>query len=352
MFDLNRFFELVRGGLLEADANAAAYRAENRDWQYTAGTLAGPLIILSMIAAGLVAWLLNSGPQFGGFGLWLASTVASLVQFTLAVLIFTAMAGVMGGRRDFDRGTAVMSLAAIPAYVGNALGSFPWVGWLIAIGLSIYGLICLYRFLPDFLEVPDSKRVLHFVVSLVLTFVASFLIAAGLGVGAYVESTGARIEPGDRSDDVSASRGGGLLGEVQRNAEIYDAAMADTYSPPDSGRLERHQVEEYLRVMARAKAMQDDYAARMESLSKEIENKEDASFSDLMKIYRGVGGAISVGNATMEIVKTGGGNWAEHVWVEEQLRVARYQPDASNAAAHNRKLYDEFATALEDVAPF
>ena len=139
---------------------------------------------------------------------------------------------------------------------------------------------------------------------------------------------------------------------MQRNAEIYDAAMADTYSPPDNGRLKRQQVEEYLRVMTRAKAMQDDYAARMESLSKEIENKEDASFSDLMKIYQGVGGAISIGNAAMDIVKTGGGNWAEHIWVEEQLRVARYQPDANDAAAHNRELYDEFATQLDGVAPF
>jgi hypothetical protein len=352
MFDPNRFVELIKGGLLEADANAGAYRAENRNWQYTAFTLAGPLIVLSMIAAGLIAWLLNSGPQFGGFGWWLASTLASLAQFALAVLIFTAMAGAMGGRRDFDRGTAVLALAAIPAYVGNALGTFPWIGWLIAIVLSIYGLICLYRFLPDFLEVPDSKRVLHFVVSLVLTVIASFVIASGLGVGAYVESTTARIEPGGRSEDAASSRGGGFLGEVQRNAEIYDAAMADTYSPPDNGRLKRQQVEEYLRVMTRAKAMQDDYAARMESLSKEIENKEDASFSDLMKIYQGVGGAISIGNAAMDIVKTGGGNWAEHIWVEEQLRVARYQPDANDAAAHNRELYDEFATQLDGVAPF
>ena len=72
MFDPNRFVELIKGGLLEADANAGAYRAENRNWQYTAFTLAGPLIVLSMIAAGLIAWLLNSGPQFGGFGLWLS----------------------------------------------------------------------------------------------------------------------------------------------------------------------------------------------------------------------------------------------------------------------------------------
>ena len=70
------------------------------------------------------------------------------------------------------------------------------------------------------------------------------------------------------------------------------------------------------------------------------------------EVNQGVGGAISSGNAAMEIVKTSGGNWAEHVWVEEQLRVARFQPDANDAAARNRELYDEFAASLGEVSAF
>jgi hypothetical protein len=355
VFELNRFIELVRGGLLDAESTWAAYRAEERPWQYTASHLSAPLILSSMVVAGLIAWLLNSGYQFGSLGLWLLATVMSFVQFAIAVGIFTGLAGAMGGRRDFDRGTAALSLAAIPAYVGNALSTFPWIGWLISLGLAVLGVVYLWRILPGYLDVPADKRTTHFVVSLLATVLASFAAGAFLGVGAYMEMADGRFEPAREASETTqpaAGRGGGLVGEIQRSAAIYEAARADTYEPPEDGRLSRSQVEEYVRVMKRANAMQNEYAERMEALAEEIENKEDASFSDLVKIFRGAGGAVGVSNAAMEIVKTGGGNWAEHVWVEERLRVAKFQPDSDEAAAHNRELYDDYANALAEVAPF
>jgi hypothetical protein len=51
----------------------------------------------------------------------------------------------------------------------------------------------------------------------------------------------------------------------------------------------------------------------------------------------------------MEVVKTGGGNWAEHQWVKEQLRVARIQKDINDAVAHNYELYLEFEDELRDL---
>jgi hypothetical protein len=355
VFEMKRFSELVRGALLDPEPTWAAYRAEERPWQYTASHLSGPLILASMAVAGLIAWLLNSGYQFGSPGLWLLATVMSFVQFAIAVGIFTGLAGAMGGRRDFDRGTAALSLAAVPAYVGNALSTFPWIGWLISLGLAVLAVVYLWRILPGYLDVPADKRATHFVVSLLATILATFAAGAILGVGAYTKMADDRFEPSGAVSETSrpaAGRSGGLVGEIQRSAAIYEAARADTYEPPEDGRLSRSQVEEYVRVMTRANAMQDEYAERMEALAEEIENKEDASFSDLVKIFRGVGGAVGISNAAMEIVKTGGGNWAEHVWVEEQLRVAKFQPDADDASAHNRELYDDYANALAEVAPF
>jgi hypothetical protein len=358
VFDPKRFVELVRNGLLDAETTWAAYRAEERPWQYTASHLTVPLILGSMLAAGLIAWLLNSGHQFGGIGPWLLTTVLTFVQFGLAVAIFTGLAGAMGGRRDFDRGTAALSLAAIPAYVGNALSTVPWIGWLISLGLAVLAVVYLYRIIPLYLDVPQSKRVTHFVVSLLALIVASLVIGAVGGVSAYREYAGGGIEIDRRAAGTTdptqptEPRGGGFIGEIQRTAAIYEAATADNYDPPANGRLSQAQVEEYVRVMTRARAMQDEYADRMEALAEEIESKEETSFSDLAKIYRGAGGVVGAGNAAMEIVKTSGGNWAEHVWVEEQLRVARFQPDASDAAASNRKLYDKYAEALAEVAAF
>jgi hypothetical protein len=81
----------------------------------------------------------------------------------------------------------------------------------------------------------------------------------------------------------------------------------------------------------------------MEVMRQELEGKEEPSISDLGKIYSSMGGAMSAQNSEMEIVKTGGGNWAEHVWVKNQLHIARLrQGTGSEAIEHNFGLYQEF----------
>jgi beta-glucosidase/6-phospho-beta-glucosidase/beta-galactosidase len=67
-------------------------------------------------------------------------------------------------------------------------------------------------------------------------------------------------------------------------------------------------------------------------------------------MYAGIGTAVSATNAEMELVKTGGDNWAEHLWVKEQLRTAKIQQgDGSDAIAHNYELYKEYQEDLEDA---
>ena len=61
-----------------------------------------------------------------------------------------------------------------------------------------------------------------------------------------------------------------------------------------------------------------------------------------------MGTALGATNAEMEIVKTAGGNWAEHMWVKEQLRVARVQRgEGSEALQHNYKLYQKYRDELQ-----
>jgi hypothetical protein len=50
----------------------------------------------------------------------------------------------------------------------------------------------------------------------------------------------------------------------------------------------------------------------------------------------------------MEVVKTGGGNWAEYQWVRDQLRAARMQRgEGSEALAHNYERYAEIKDSLQ-----
>ncbi len=56
---------------------------------------------------------------------------------------------------------------------------------------------------------------------------------------------------------------------------------------------------------------------------------------------------MATANAEMEVVKSGGGNWAEHQWVKEQLRIASIQKDLNDAVKHNYALYQKYADQLK-----
>jgi len=231
----------------------------------------------------------------------------------------------------------------LPFYAGSVLGTLPWIGWLLNLVLAIMSLIFLYRIIPLYLEVPDEKRVIHFVVSIIATFVLVMILGMVLGVRSMVGD----VVTGGQSGPAPAARSAGVLGGMERQAEIYEQASRDVYDPPGDGQLQRRQVEEYLRVMKATRAMQTEQTQRMETLANEMEDKEEASLADIAKIYQGFGSAITAGNAAMEVVKTSGGNWAEHVWVEEQLRLAKYQPDLNEATQVNSEFLNDFA---EDFA--
>ena len=59
-----------------------------------------------------------------------------------------------------------------------------------------------------------------------------------------------------------------------------------------------------------------------------------------------MGSVMSAANAEMEVVTTGGGNWAEHQWVKDQLHVASIQKNLNTATKHNYALYQEYLSEL------
>ena len=61
----------------------------------------------------------------------------------------------------------------------------------------------------------------------------------------------------------------------------------------------------------------------------------------------GMSEAVGLQTSEIEVVKSAGGNWAEHQWVRESLRTASIQKDVNAAVAHNYALYQEFEEELE-----
>lgn len=172
MLDLAKTVDIVKGALLEPDATWAQYRDANRGWMETATLLAGPMIVAVAIIAPILGWIFGTNllPGFGGFITQIVVTlVFGLIGLALSGAIFGLLAGSFGGQSSFDNGFAAVSLAAVPAYLGQIVGTIPWIGWLIALVLAIYSLVLLYRVQPVFLAV--QSRVLHFIVCLVLLIV-------------------------------------------------------------------------------------------------------------------------------------------------------------------------------------
>lgn len=357
-FDFNKTLALIKGGLLDHQNTWKRYLEDCPGWQQTALVLTVPLFVVNILFSLIFSRIAGGFSMYMYPGNWFTALIYSLVMgaisFAIIVLVFNFLAGTFKGTPNLSRAFAAVSLAVIPAWVAGPIAALiPYIGFLLALAAGILSLVFLYRIMPLALGVPDDKRTAHFWVSIVAVIVINMIIGLTLGMGRTADQyTSTGYSAPNVSERQSASSG--VIAEGVRQAEIIDAASADRYDPPSDGKLDEDQVEDYISVMRKTKALRDEYAEKMDKLAKEMKAKEDAgespSISDLGKIYAGAGGAVSVNNAEMEVVKTGGGNWAEHVWVKQQLRTAHVQQgEGSDAIAHNYKLYKEYEDELGDI---
>ena len=352
-FDFNKTLELVKGGLLDHEATWRKYLAENKTWQQTAAVLTGPLILVSFLCQLIFSRLVGGFAAYGyeGAGFFIALVIGlimALLGFAVLTGVVWFLANKLEGSAKFDRVFAGVSLALIPSYVASAIGALiPWLGILIALAGGIVSLFFLWKVIPMALEIPDEKRTLHYILSLVVTFVLNFilgLILVAPTIGASIASNYGGFADSDR-------RGGnaGMFSEFERQGKLVEAAQRDRFEPPSDGKLDDDQVEELIEVLEKTEAARERYAERMQKMSEEMEDKDKPSFSDITKVYSGIGGAVGATNAEMEVVKTGGGNWAEHQWVKNQLRAAIIQQgEGSEAIEHNFELYQEYEEELSE----
>lgn len=227
MFDIKKTLELIQGGLLEPKATWQSYLSENRGWQETALLLTLPLIVATFVLSGLLSWVFGSYYVFtarGGFGTWLLGLLMAVVAIAAAGFIFSYLAGLFKGSHNFNKGLAALSLAAIPAYLGGVLGTIPYIGWIISLALTIVTLVFLYQIIPSYLEVPEDKRVLHYIASLVATFVVMLILSAILGVG------GMSSMPREASISGQESGQAGMFGGIQRYAQMMEQAELEKLS--------------------------------------------------------------------------------------------------------------------------
>ncbi len=354
-FDFAKTLSLIKGGLLDHETTWKSYLEENPTWKQTAMVLAGPLILANIILSVILSRMAGGFSYYSYYGnlftalFW--GLFMGILGFVITVFAFNFLAGQFKGKPDFPRAFAAVSLAAIPSWTAGILAALiPYIGLLIALAGGVISLIFMYKIMPMALNVPDEKRLAHFISSLVSIIILNFVIGSIIGVGAMNSG----MHSGALSKGSINSRttvGSGMLGEFERQGRLMEDAEADTFEPPADGKLSKAQLEKYVKVLQKTRALHEDYAQRMQKFSEDMKAKEAAgekpSVSDLSQAYAGIGTAMSANNAEMEVVKTGGGNWAEHLWIKEQLRVARIQQgDGSDALEHNYKLYKKYEDEL------
>ena len=143
-------------------------------------------------------------------------------------------------------------------------------------------------------------------------------------------------------------RGPGVFGEIGRQAEIMANASEDRYDPPADGMVTRDQAEWVAGVADKSRQAHEEEMSRLQKLSEELDDQDNPSPADIAKMYQGMGSAMSLNTLEMEVVDSGGGNWAEYQWVKDQLRKARLQRgEGSDALVHNFELYQEFEDRLQ-----
>ncbi len=337
--------DIIKNGLLDPANTWQNYLEENHTWKETAISLTIPLIITAVLLSSILGWVFKSHTMFAGQGgilMTLLGMVAAIAGLFIASFVFSFLAGVFDGKHDFNKGFAALSLAAIPGYIGSIIGTVPMIGWLISLGLAILGLVYLYKIIPSYLEVPQSKRTIHFVASLIVSVIIIFTINILLGLGAYSTDNTSMDHTSKQSTAPS-----GMFGDLQRHSNMIQNAEQDKFTPSKDGRISDTQMQIFVSTMKKSTEYINRKKEGMKEYEKSLENKKEFSFSDLAKLSQGMGSVMSMANAEMEVVKSADGNWAEHQWVKSQLQKASIHKELNDTNKHNYALYEKYKDELK-----
>ncbi|SEO69539.1 Yip1 family protein [Aquisalimonas asiatica] len=130
-----------------------------------------PVIVLSVVASAMAHDVLPSGfppetrPQLVPFSIY--SGLTQLVGVLALAAAAHYLCDLFQGRSDFRRALAAVSVAMVPAWVGNVLAALPWpYGASLALGGILYSLVLLYAAFVVILGMRPGNRVGHYAASL------------------------------------------------------------------------------------------------------------------------------------------------------------------------------------------
>jgi hypothetical protein len=152
------------------------------------------IMILAAIPA--VASLISMtliGSMFGrvGIGFALAGAIVgyimSLIMVFVIAFIADALAPTFDGQKNMAQALKLTAFSLTASWVAGIFNIIPFLGWLLSLLGSLYGLYLFYLGVPLLMKVPEQKAIGYTVVIVVVTIVVGFVIyminAAVVGMG-------------------------------------------------------------------------------------------------------------------------------------------------------------------------
>ncbi len=292
------------------------------------------------------------------------SIVMYMISIVVAGWIAAYLAGMFGGINDMRKAIAMIFWISIPSMAGQILGTLPYVGWLIALGLGLYSLVLLYKAIPLFLKVPLHERVKHFILFLIGTLVFSMVLGMTLGRLFTPKDMIQNMQPdilkqvtppsvhNSIETPTSSKPANPVEGYVDAmskgdyNQDVITDTADDTFTPPADGRLTKAQVEQFIRFAQKVKVVEKEQAEKLKEKYEGKEKSEDFSISD---IFNGLKDFSNLATLEMKVVKTNGGNWAEYQWVKDRIREAYFTPSLNETTQYNAELLKGHEEVIKNI---
>ena len=336
--------KLIRSGLLNPTVAWQEYFQENASWKRTVLQLSLPIVIFSALATALFHSIFHNSYVYKAIitpQILLFDIVSTLVSLFIMALVFSYVAGKFEGEQSFNRAIAAVTFASLPVFAGLILSFLPLVGWLLAFVLALLSLVFLYKIIPLYLLVPEDKRSIHFLVSLICTLIVVIIVNWSITTTYYYDQRRSVVLDSSLATDSPIHAG------TTEAVLLKGDALDDIYIAPENSEVSDQQMQEFIQTMKLTHIFLEERVEVLQQMAEELENKEEKSISEIMKISRMIGqSALSRNDAEMRVVKRYNKNWREHQWVKEQLRIAATRQSGVPGVEHNSKMYQKYSDEL------
>jgi hypothetical protein len=363
----------VQKAILQPESLWREEAAKNIDVKSFLQTLVLPVIVAVSIVSGVLTKVLGYhipviGVIYPSWSDMVMQIIGTIILYIISIVILSwiagYLAGIFGGKNDMGKALSMVFWISIPSLIGQVLGTIPYIGWIIALGLGIYSLVLLYKAIPIFLNVPLAERVKHFILFMIGAFVVSVLINMSFGrlftsenmiqniesdiikeantpVVKHKSSEKKMTKPENPLEDYVES-----MTKGDYNKEVVEATAQDTFTPPEDGKLRKEQVEKFLILAQKVKKVEQEQASKLKEKYEKKEKSDDFSISDF---FNGLKDISNMATLELKVVKANGGNWAEYQWIKDRIREAYYTPSLSPTTEYNAGLLKGHEDILKEI---